>query len=176
MRQLYKIVFRSKRGPLTEIGTLLVCADDASCAEATVAAHLDIPFMSIEFTTTRVKPSIYELHRKEYVDTEAVAAAKENKAPPPPPPVRPIPSSPPLVHDITVSANVVAYSESVALRRLAEALIESASARRSALPQHVSDFEVHVGIRPCQPKRSRLSEQGQYKESRIFQGGAARPR
>jgi hypothetical protein len=189
MSQLYKVSFRSQRGTLTETGVYLVCASSAPDADSMVAGVLGIPSSTCHFDTTRVKPSLYELSRNEYtglsrsVSGAARAGDRDRAAEtvvggiPLPRTPEPTAAPPAMAHQITIAALVVARSQSVALRRLAEATITRASAARAALPDQVTDFAVTMTATPvAAPRRRRTEEEGLYKHNRFFQGGATRPK
>jgi len=161
--QMYKVAFRAKRGAVLDTGTFLVCAGSVELAEQSVAAHLEIPVSGTTFDTGRVKPSIYELKRSEYTETKLAAVACE-------------PGEDGAVHEVRASAKVFGYSESTVIRRFANALIENASATKSALPKHINELTVEVERADERVRPSKIEEQSIFKEKRFFAGGAARPR
>lgn len=162
--QMYKVQFRTQRGPVLDTGTALVCAGDAGAAEDMVSVHLDIPRHSTQFKTSRVKPSIYELRRREFTATP-LSPNQHGDA-----------SQSGSVHEIRASAKVFAYSEANAIRRFGHAVIDNASANKSSLPRHINELAVDVEKANERIRPSRVEEQSIYRETRIFAGGAARPR
>lgn len=161
---MYKVIFRAKRGAVLDTGTYLICAGSAELAEQGVAAHLEIPASGTVFDTARVKPSIYELKRSEYTETKLPAFLNAPE------------TDDGAVHEVRASAKVFGYSESTVLRRFANAIIESASAAKTALPKHINELSVEVERADERVRVSRVEEQSIYKEKRFFAGGAARPR
>lgn len=162
--QMYKVQFHSQQGQAVQSGTILVCAGNADAAEESVAAHLNLPRVSARFDTSRVKPSIYELERREFTLSDAIPMLDgDNK-------------NCGSVHEITASAKVFAFSEATAIRRMATAMIDGASASKSKLPKHVNELSVDVEKAAERVRPSRIDEQSIYREKRFFSGGAARPR
>ena len=166
--QMYKVQFRTQKGSVVDTGTILVCAGNSSAAEDMVSVHMDIPARSTVFDTSRVKPSVYELSRREFTMKGAVSidapadgyVSQESGS----------------VHEITASAKVFAYSESSAIRRFASAVIENSSATKSVLPRHINELSVDIEKSDERVRPSRVDEQSIYKERRFFAGGASRPR
>ena len=162
--QMYKVQFRTQKGPVVDTGTILVCAGNSAAAEDMASVHLDIPTHSTVFDTSRVKPSIYELSRREFtVKSSAPADGPSSQ-------------QSGSVHEITASAKVFAYSESSAIRRFAAAVVENSSATKSSLPSHINELSVDVEKSDERVRPSRVEEQSIYKEKRFFAGGAGRPR
>jgi hypothetical protein len=164
--QMYKVKFHTQTEDRAEFGTYLVCARNSEEAEQAVALTANLTQSKATFDTQRVKPSVYELTRRELTrreltisETGIVSDAKENGA----------------VHEVRSSAKVFANSESVAMRRLAQALIDRASAKNNTT-KHVNDFCIEIERADYRPSPSRIDEQSIYKEHRFFAGGAARPR
>jgi hypothetical protein len=161
--QMYKVTFHSRRGALVETGAFLVCAQNTESAEQSVGAVLGIPPASIEFETSRVKPSIYELHRSEYTEHKPAFLKAQD-------------DNPGAVHEVRASAKVFAYSEPAAVRRLADALTKSVSVNKKEQPRHVNELNVEIARADQRPAPSRIEQQSIYRETRFFPGGAARPR
>jgi hypothetical protein len=162
--QMYKVKLHSQRGPVVDSGTFLVCATTAEAAELSVAGFCEIPPSLATFQTSRVKPSIYELNRSEHRIGDSIGFVGVSD------------EDPGAVHEVRASAKVFGYSESAVLRRFANAVIENASARKSALPKHINELSVEVERQDHRPAPSRVEEQSIFKEKRFFAGGAARPR
>lgn len=165
---MYKVEFHSQRGPVVETGTFLVCAGNIEAAEGMVAGHLNIPPSTARFDVSRVKPSIYSLKHTEFTLTDAIPVLSNGG------PVREQVAG--AIHEIKASAKVFAHGEAVAIRRFADAVRESASANKSALPKHVNELNIDVEKANERVKPSRIDEQSIYREKRFFSGGAARPR
>lgn len=163
--QLYKVEFRTQRGDAVETGTYLACARNTEDAEALIAATINAPPSMTEFTTRRVKPSIYELSRRDFKLSE-IADFLVSKGP----------EQEGAVHEINASAKVFGYSESSVIRRFAGALVESASATNRMPNKNVNELSLTIERADHRPRQSRVEEQSIYKEKRFFAGGAARPR
>ena len=164
--QMYKVKFHTQTEVRVDFGTYLVCAQNAEAAEQAVALTANIAPSTATFETHRIKPSVYELVRKEFTkskvgvsSTGIVTEAADDGA----------------VHEVRASAKVFANTESVAMRRLAQALIDRASAKNNTT-KHVNDFCIEIERADHRPAPSRIDEQSIYKEHRFFAGGAARPR
>ena len=160
--QMYKVAFTSRRGALVESGTFLVCASSAEHAENLVSAHASLPPSTSSFDTSRIKPSIYELRRTEFRENVALGSSSHDEGG--------------AVHEVRVSAQVFAYSDETAVRRLATTLKEQTGPSRVSLPRFVNELDVDVQRQDTRPRASRVEEQSIYRETRFFPGGAARPR
>lgn len=168
--QMYKVEFNSRNDSVVQTGTILVCAHNAEAAQDMVTLHCDLVPSQTEIKASRVKPSIYELQRSEYEQSNVDLPAFVTGATPS------SHKSHGSVHEITASGKVFAYSEATAIRRLGAAIVDQASASKSQLPKHVNELSVDVQKANERVRQSRIDEQSIYREKRFFSGGAARPR
>jgi hypothetical protein len=173
---MYKIKFKSQRGALVESGSYLACAASCADAEALIATHLPFSPSTATFETSRVKPSIYELNRYEkWLDDQPQNVSGIGIVYPVPRPA--MSPTPPRLYEIEATASIIAHSESTAIRRFTEAVVEHVSAGRFTPSHHIHDLSVMIGEKPAPPRKtSRFDAQSGYKEHRFFQGGAARPK
>lgn len=162
--QMYKVEFHSQKGKAVETGKYLVCAANSEQAQSAVALSLELTPSATRFDVSRVKPSIYELSRSDYTLKENVGSSASDAG------------DDGAVHEIRASAKVFAYSEAAAVRRFANAIHENASATRTQLPKHINELTVEVDRDDQRVRPSRVEQQSIYKETRMFSGGAARPR
>lgn len=160
--QMYKVSFRQHTSDAIDTGDVLVCAASADAAIDMVMHHLGLVPSDTVVEVVRVKPSVYELFRKEVLKAG--------------------PSVPDLHRDaavlceVSINAVVSAYSDENAIRRVANALIENAAVRGRHMPRHIQEISAVVDRKDYRPSPSRVEEQAIYKERRLFSGGAARPR
>lgn len=162
--QMYRVEFTSVRGRLVERGEFLCCAQNADAARDLVSTVAHVQPSDTVFDVVRVKPSIYELRRSEFVKNDLpafITGGKEEDG---------------AVFEMTATAKVFAWSNENALRRLAGALIDEASANKGARSRHVNELSVDIQKADERPRPSRVEEQSIYREKRFFPGGAARPR
>lgn len=165
--QMYKVTFRQHLPDTVDTGDVLVCAANNEAASDLVMMHLGLTPSKTVVEAVRIKPSVYELSRRELVrsDIAVLPSFVTGRA-----------RDELIQCEVSVTAVVAAYSEQNAVRRLANALIEDAAVRGRQMPKHISELAVTVDRKDCRPTASRVEEQAIYKERRIFQGGAARPR
>lgn len=177
MSQLYKIQFVSVRGALTERGTYLVSATSIIDAEALLATHLPFPPSTAVFTTSRVKPSIYELSRSESVDVREHQPAQPEPDRHAPLLVYSEPPPPPVIHDIAVHARIRARSLNVAVRRMTDAVLERISAGRVTVDDHVEELEITTDLQPLPPREQKgIAGQTHFLNASFVRGGAVSPR
>ena len=150
------------------MGHVLVCAPDADGATRMVSESLGLPRSKTVFEVSRVK-GVYQISRKEVLK-HASQHSRNSAAEPE--------IDRPGIYELRVSADVLAYSESMAWRRLASTIVERgvATGGKMIFNDRISDLEMHADRRACRPKESAVEKQGIYKETRFFAGGAARPR
>ena len=174
MSQMYKVEIHSVRGPLVEMATYLVVAASSDEAERSALGFAGIPPITADVDVSRVKPSIYELSRRDFIKRPTDEYLKMKEGLEPGMTVRN--EEPGAVHEVRVSAKIFGFSESSVLRRLADALIKNSSANKAVQPHHINELSIEIERADERPKPSRVEENAIYKERRMFPGGAARPR
>jgi hypothetical protein len=177
MSQMYKVQFESQRGALLERGTYLVCGLSIADAEALVATQLPFPPSTAVFTTSRIKPSIYQLHHSESIDERSPDPKRKEPDIHAPLPIYSEPPPPPVNYRIIITATVRARSLGVAMRRLTEAVLERISAGRVTPDRHVEELAIETGMEPLPDRRlTSLASQSHFKHASFVQGGRASPR
>tara|TARA_R110000751_G_scaffold172563_1_gene278955 strand:+ start:321 stop:815 length:495 start_codon:yes stop_codon:yes gene_type:complete len=163
--QMYKVNYHSQRGNMIEIGALIVCAADGDDAIQRASGFVGVSPSMASFEAARVKPSVYELSRRDFTKRGPKKQNDSQEAP-----------EQGAVHEVSASAKVFGYSEGSVLRRFAEAIKSNASANSDTPPSHINELNIDVERADERPAPSRVDEQSIYKETRFFPGGAARPR
>jgi hypothetical protein len=163
MAQMYEVAFQTHYEDLIDIGKVVVCADSNEKASEMVCFLFDLPASRTVFDVVRIKPSIFQISRKE-VSKKARRKSinhnlKENTN-----------------WEISCSVGVRAASECSALRRLAHAIIDRSTSDKAIIDKSITEFELSCDRIENRPKLSAVEKQGIYKEKKFFPGGMARPR
>lgn len=174
--QMYEVSFQTHYEDVIDTGKILVCASDNQHAVDTVRLFLGVPASQSVITANRIKPSVYQLDRREIKKNKAArnrldAVHELNQAHGL---TRPPVENSPWV--LGVTAGVRAVSESAAWQKLAYAILERTHHNSAVINGSVTELEMTCEQAAFRPKPSAIEKQAIYKEARFFSGGAARPR
>jgi hypothetical protein len=143
------------------MGTVLVCSSDADAAAESVAFHFDLPRSQTVFDVVRIKPSIFQMDRHSVFKKETAASLNQQR-------------DPLAKFECEVVATVRAASEAHALRRLGQALVQRSGSQKALVDKAIGDLEVNCQRRDFIPRSPAVEQNGIYKSTRFFSGGAAR--
>jgi len=139
--QMYRVLFQTHYVSTVDKGDVLVCASNNQAAIDMVINLLNLPATRTQCEAQRVKPSIWELERKEIRMGEAKPSRRNyGLAAPEPPPVR---------HLVNVSATITGRDEGQVIRRLAKKLNE-----RSNNERNIDQTENNPMLVDCKPLQS----------------------
>lgn len=161
--QMYEVKFRVHYEDTIDMGTILVCASDNDSAAEMVRFHFDLPASQTVFEVARIKPSIFQM------DRHAVHKKAEAHS-------RNLEREPLGKFEMDVVATVRAASESHALKRLGQALVQRSSSEKAIVDNTVADIEISCKRRDYMPRSPAIERQAIYTNTQFFSGGAARGR
>lgn len=176
--QMYRVKFARKlQDDMVDMGDVIVCASSQESAISIIGHHLDLKMAETEMEVSRVKPSIYQISRREVknsisaIGAHTVAADAASSATFPG-----VTECMPDEHwySVDAQANIRAESEEVAISRLATALIRVRTGEKQK--GFCKDLEISCDRGDLHAKSSSLEENALYTFRQIFAGGAGRPR
>ena len=115
--QMYKVAFQTHYENLTDIGTVIVCANSAEHALMVVRELLELPGSRTTCKAERVKPSLYILERRELRPEKKQSARNYGQA------------RECMDFNVKVSAVISGTDEKHAMRRLAGSLTHKGNSR-----------------------------------------------
>jgi uncharacterized protein YsxB (DUF464 family) len=163
MSQMYQVTY-IVHGEGAETGRAIVCAQNSDQAAEMVMAILKLPASRVRFESARVKPSFYQIDRRE------MPAARKDK------PQKNNDGATASVFELSASCQVKAYSEASAWRKFGDGLIARASANAPFGFGGILDIQMSADRSELRCKESAVDQQAIYSKHRFFSGGAARPK
>lgn len=161
--QLYQVSFQAHYEDMIDVGSVLVCASSNDDAADRVRLLFDLPQSRTTFDVKRIKGNLWQLERREI---ERFAAARAtNKA-----------LSPLANWFVSVSATIRAANETSAWIKFGHHVLTRAKSPKALLDKAVLEFDAEAIRADSLPKGPATDKQSIYRETRFFQGGAARPR
>ncbi len=163
--QMYQVDFQTHYENMIDAGKVIVCAADNDAATEMVLSLLSLPRSRTRCEAVRIKPSLYELMRREIkppvkVSNRHSGLAREEREE-----LRD--------YNLSISAAVSGTDEKHAMRRLAGSLIHK-SKDQPGLDRHTK--KLMVDCNPVLPEQRALKpmEQVELYKVRNFTGGAPR--
>ena len=176
--QMYRVKFARKlQDDMVDMGDVLVCANSQEAAITLVGHHLDLRMTETEMEVSRVKPSIYQISRREVknsisaIGAHTVGAGAASSATFPGV-TESLPNE--YWHSVAVQANIRAENEEVAVSRLATSVIRGTQGEKPK--GFCKDLDIKCDRGDLHVRRSSLEENALYTFRQIFAGGAGRPR
>jgi hypothetical protein len=176
--QMYRVKFaRRLSGDTVDLGDMLVCAGSQDMARDAVAQFHDLGASSVEWDISRVKPSVYQISRREVrhcISTAMATAVDAHNAT-----TATFPNETENMRDefwfvVQAIANIKAEHEESATTKLASALArEMAGVKQKS---SCRELEIRCERIEIRPRTSAIERQAVYSERRFMQGGAVRPR
>lgn len=161
--QLYQVSFQAHYEDMIDVGSVLVCAASNDDAADRVRLLFDLPQSRSTFDVKRIKGNLWQLERREI---ERFAAARAtNKA-----------LSPLANWFVSVSATIRAANETSAWTKFGHHVLTRAKSPKALVDKAVLEFDAEATRADSLPKGPATDKQSIYRETRFFQGGAARPR
>ena len=137
---MYQVEFQTHYENLIDVGTVIVCAGSSEAARDTVIALLELPSSRTVTNITRIKPSLFQISRKEITRNRKIAVPtydpnnREQRERDPPP----------ERFDLQVSAKIVARGEKHAMRKLVQALQERNGEHGAPVSKNIAGLAVNV--------------------------------
>jgi hypothetical protein len=122
MSQMYEVAFQAHFANVVDIGKVIVCAPSQEGAVDMAITLLELPRSVTRCEVRRIKPSIWQLERREISKDDG--SSRKNTGGP-----RPI--TPFSRFHLQIDAVISARSEFQVIRRVAEALLERVSGRKT---------------------------------------------
>jgi hypothetical protein len=176
--QMYRVKFARKlQDDMVDMGDVLVCANSQEAAITLVGYHLDLRMTETEMEVSRVKPSIYQISRREVKNSISAIGANTFDAGAAssatfPGVTESLPSE--YWHSVAVQANIRAENEEVAVSRLATSVIRNMQGEGPK--GFCKDLDIKCDRGDLHVRPSSLEENALYTFRQIFAGGAGRPR
>lgn len=162
--QMYLVEYETALPDVLEVGRVIVCAASNEQAISLALMAANVQPSATTASATRVKPSVYQLSKKEVprptANPRSFSATTEK----------------PQQFVLSVRADIVAYYEGQAWRRLAAAIVERASSNKPVSEKWLNDMVMDVERAATLPKPAAIAKQEIYTHHQFFAGGASRPR
>lgn len=162
MTQMYQVEFQTHYVNMVDTGTVIVCASDNNTASEMVIQLLALPRSRTKCETKRIKPSLYELTRREIKTSETKPSARNHGE-----------AQDMKDFNLQISAAVSGTDEKHAMRRLAGSLIHK-SKDQPVLDRHTKKLMVDCNAVEPEQRRLRSMEQVELYKVRGFIGGSAK--
>jgi len=176
--QMYRVKFaRRLTDDLVDLGDVIVCVNSQEAACDAVASLYGFSASAVEWNVSRVKPSFYQVSRREVhhsiptVDAELINAALASTAT--------FPGTTENAPDeywfsIEAKASIRAENEQAAAVKLSQAI----GREMTGQPQKRScrELDIKADRSEYHVRQSRTEQQALYTEHRFFNGGAGRPK
>lgn len=174
--QMYRVKFARKlTGDVVDLGDTLVCAQSQEAAGMMVSQALDISLSETEMIITRVKPSFYQISRREVkssmpaVDASAIDAQLACSATFPGV-TENMPDE--VWFSIEARANIRGENENDAITKLSKAILKDILGEKQK--GYCRDFDVLCDRTDLHPRSPAVEQNALYAFRRIFQGGDTR--
>ena len=159
---MYQVSFQTHYEDIIDAGKVLVVARDQEDAANRARFFLDLPGSQTTFDIMRIKPNFFQLDRTEIFKNKAARGVKG--------------LAPKDRFILTITAGVRALDEAQVLRKIGHAVLARCASHKAKIEKDISEFEVTCDRLGARPRSPQIDNQAIYKETRFFQGGAARPR
>lgn len=174
--QMYRVKFAKKlSNDMVDIGDVLVCAQTSELACEGVARILELPRSETQMEVERVKPSFYQISRREVkgsvstFDADAISASLASSA-----------TFPgvtearrdELWYSVAAQANIRAEDENEAISKLARSIVREMSGEKQK--PSCKELDIRCDRAELHSRSPAIEQNALYTFRRIFQGGDAR--
>lgn len=167
--QMYMVKYTIQHVDCLEIGKVIVCAKSADEAKTMVRMLKNSQLDYSELEASRIKPNMYQISRQEFEKPKVNPANMIERS-------AHGPAAELSVWRMAIRAEVKAYDEPHAWRRLSAAIADRASAAPREREKWILDIAMAADREKDNPKPAAIEKQAIYTSTRVFAGGAARPR
>ncbi|MCA1452162.1 hypothetical protein I6F35_02895 [Bradyrhizobium sp. BRP22] len=178
MNQMYRVKFaRQLDRDMVDLGDCVVCAQNAEAACDAVRVILGIDESATKMDASRVKPSFYQIARREVKASLATCDAgtvREDLASVATFPGQTESRPDEFWHAVEVKAKIRALDENEAITKLTRAVIRETSGERQKAS--CKDLDILCDRVELHARPPGMEKQSIYTNSRFFPGGAARPK
>jgi len=176
--QMYRVRFARKLADdMVDLGDALVCAASQEMAGDMVAHILGIRFSATEMEVSRVKPSFYQLSRREVnhsMTTSLATAIDADNASSATFPNQTETRPDEYWYAVMAIANIRAENDEHAISKLSHAIMRDITGEKQK--SSTRELEIRCDRTEWHPRQSALEQQALYSYPRIFQGGDTRSR
>jgi len=135
--QMYEVAFQTHYVNLIDIGKVVICADNQDQAVDLTTASLNLPRSKTTYKVQRIKPSIFQIDRREVpVEAEKKKTTANYER-----------GSPLFsIFNCSISATISGRNEEHALRRLANSLVERSASSKAMIDRHTRNLVVECNL------------------------------
>lgn len=174
--QMYRVKFANKLGGNTvDLGDAIVCAQNADAACDMVSMLLALPKSGVEMEVHRVKPSFYQVSRRQVKESVSTFEAELVNAD-----VTSTATFPGVTEsrrdwhsfEVQAQATIRAGDENEAITKLAIGIQREMSGARQK--RSITDLDIKCDRKEFHPRSPAVEENALYTFRQIFQGGDTR--
>lgn len=162
MSQMYEVAFQAHFSNVVDIGKVIVCAPSQEAAADMAITLLELPRSVTRCDVRRIKPSLWQLERREISKNDDRPTRNVSRS---------LPATPFTRFHLQIDAVISARSEFQVIRRVAEALLERVSGRKTPDTRNQA-LDIIVDCKPLHESVARKQE-STLERIEMYRSGAA---